>query len=402
MTRINKTWLQLITALVVGGGVYWFLFRPAAIQVAKIAVAIPQSGEDAISGAELKAGLDLMRMEIQKGDLLPHDYRPVIEIHDDRSTEAGARAAAYAIASDPNVIAVVGHFSSANTLSALPIYRNAGLPVIMPVATLTTITESGQYPNAFRLPPNNELQAQTVAAFIVERLKFAQFFMISDDTEYARNLAFSIENSLRNHRVQLVGIETIPRGTQNFPILAALAAFDPPLEAIIFVGYSPEAVYLARQLKLSGHLEATLVCTDGVYGTRFRDSDGADGAYVIYQVPPKEQLNNRDQWRRYATEFERRNPAMNPEGWAAWSYDALGIAHSAIRASLRLGRVPRATHVISVLQGSADSTPFEYRGVLGDYEFDRHGDNRHGHYHVYKVVNGEYVWQWSYGSGIKE
>ena len=169
-----------------------------------------------------------------------------------------------------------------------------------------------------------------------------------------------------------------------------LASFSPPLDVVVFVGYSPEAMYLAKQLRQTDGLSAALVCTDGVYGRRFVGSAAADGTHVVYQVQPNSELDKRPRWTSYAKAFERRYRGTRPEGWAVWAYDGLGILSEATKLSLQITRVPRSGVLHSVLNREYDRLPFYYKGALSDYEFDSR-ENKFGRYFVYTVKDDRYV-----------
>lgn len=390
ITTRSKHGVILFLACMIGATCYWFLFRPSLVPRVTIAVAIPLSGEDEISGRELANGVEMARIKNKVLGLLPFDHNLNIRIYDDESTTDGARQAAYKIVSDPNVVAVVGHFSSEDTLAALPIYRDAGLPVIMPVATRTSITRDGEYPNAFRMPPTNERQAQIAVAFTLDYLQGQEVYIIHDETKYARDLAGSIDAGLRTRSIEPVGMHEIERGVKTFPVLNQIANFNPPIEVVIFVGYSPEAVYLATQMSRTLGVAAKLLCTDGVYGTRFRTSSGSDEAFVIYQVPAVERLAPLPAWVDYEARFSERNPSDDPLSWSIWAFDGVLLAREAIEQAFQISRVPNPAVVQDVLRGSADDTPFLFTGALGRYEFDSAGDNKHASYYVYRVVEKEY------------
>ncbi|MFD4658716.1 FAD-dependent oxidoreductase [Kitasatospora sp. NPDC058444] len=57
------------------------------------------------------------------------------EFHDDRGDAIVAREVAETIAADGGHALVVGHFNSAGARLALPVYRSAGLPLLLPLAT---------------------------------------------------------------------------------------------------------------------------------------------------------------------------------------------------------------------------------------------------------------------------
>ena len=100
--------------------------------VVKIGLVAPFEGEyryvgyDAIYAARLA-----VRQANAAGGVARRAGRTVeLVAYDDRGTIEGARAAAYSLTRDPQVIAVVGHFRDETTAAARPIYKRAGLPLI--------------------------------------------------------------------------------------------------------------------------------------------------------------------------------------------------------------------------------------------------------------------------------
>ena len=57
------------------------------------------------------------------------------EFHDDRGDASMARTIAEAVVADGRYAVVIGHFNSAGARAAIPAYRAAGLPVLLPLAT---------------------------------------------------------------------------------------------------------------------------------------------------------------------------------------------------------------------------------------------------------------------------
>ena len=57
------------------------------------------------------------------------------ELHDDRGDASAARAVAETIVADGRYALVIGHFNSAGARAAVPVYRAAGLLVLLPLAT---------------------------------------------------------------------------------------------------------------------------------------------------------------------------------------------------------------------------------------------------------------------------
>jgi len=72
-------------------------------------------------------------------------------------------AQAEAFARDTSLIAVVGHAGSKLTLLAAPVYREAGIPLIVPTSTARALRDAG--PNIFMLAPPDD----AIGAFLVDR-----------------------------------------------------------------------------------------------------------------------------------------------------------------------------------------------------------------------------------------
>jgi len=396
-----------IVSLLFGGVIYVYVIKPTYYPIIEIAVVCPKTGEDSLSGKELSFGAYLADLKIGKDGRLVRDYNIRIREYDDESTEDGARRVALSIASNPHVAAVVGHFTSGNTLAALPIYRIANLPVIMPIATLTSITKNKGFLNAFRMPPSNEIQGQTIVAFAREYLKAKSFFIIRDNTPYAEDLEFSAKEALKAHGLVDLGTDIVPRGTQYFKNLSDIISMhDPAADAIIYFGYSPEAIYLATQLKSRSGTKIKLLGSDGLYGKRYLGKQEAESTYVAYQVAPMEKLRERPLWKEYCALFEKEQSLLQgdqgnsvPEGWTSWAFDAVLMAREAISKSLENSKVPRSEVVLDIFQRNNQSGPFDFSGALSDYRFVRgKNENTLGSFFLYEVIGHKYsLVNWVFG-----
>jgi glycine/D-amino acid oxidase-like deaminating enzyme len=65
------------------------------------------------------------------------------ELHDDRGNVDLARECALQIVADGGYRAVIGHFNSLGAAAALPIYRSAGIPVLLPLSTGSGLLAGG-------------------------------------------------------------------------------------------------------------------------------------------------------------------------------------------------------------------------------------------------------------------
>ncbi|MGH8886547.1 MAG: FAD-dependent oxidoreductase [Egibacteraceae bacterium] len=143
---------------------------------ALVAVVGPLSGPRAAWGELLTAGIAAV----------PH--APVRwELFDDRGEVAEAVARAQEVVADGEFAAVVGHFNSMGAREALPVYRAAGLPALLPLATAPGLLE-GMAGTALRLCPDDVGQAAVIARACRERGQH-RLAVVHDGSGYGQRLA---------------------------------------------------------------------------------------------------------------------------------------------------------------------------------------------------------------------
>ncbi len=117
----------------------WFLLLPFILLTAcrsapptlKIGLVAPFEGLHRPLGYEALFAVKLALQEQNRQGGI-HGYRLELVALNDFDDPAEAAVQARALITDPDVVGVVGHFTPAATLSALPEYRRAGLPAVIP------------------------------------------------------------------------------------------------------------------------------------------------------------------------------------------------------------------------------------------------------------------------------
>lgn len=120
---------------------------------------------------------------------------------DDRGNLQLASEAARQIANDPTIVAVIGHASSGATRAAAPIYAQAGIPLLMPIATSPEVfyprSQSKRLKNCFRLPPADHLaQAPAAVKTITEDLKPNHVFIVYENMENRSDYSVPLKESI--------------------------------------------------------------------------------------------------------------------------------------------------------------------------------------------------------------
>jgi len=106
---------------------------------------------------------------------------------DDGNDPVKAAQSARELALDPDVMGVIGHFSNAATLAALPEYHRAGLALVT-LSTAAAVTESLPHPtkpSVFRLCAKNDQLGEVAARFAVTELGARRLAVVRGEDDLA-------------------------------------------------------------------------------------------------------------------------------------------------------------------------------------------------------------------------
>ncbi|WP_221351696.1 FAD-dependent oxidoreductase [Streptomyces beigongshangae] len=182
------------------------------------------------------------------------------EFHDDRGDADTAERVARALTADPGpaVRAVIGHFNSLGAAQALPHYRQAGLPVLLPLATDPDLLAAGGG-GALRWCPHDLGQCAAIRR-AAQDLGVGPLTAVDDGSPYGRRLA-----------ERFAGLSPDP-----VPDPAATG------RALVVCGTHHGAADTARRLRADGH-DGPLFFTDDCAVPEFTDllGDAAGDARVV-------------------------------------------------------------------------------------------------------------------------
>ena len=155
----------------------------AGAQEARIGVAAPLSGASELLGRQVRDGARLAT-EHASGQSIK------LQVEDDACTaEGGARAArAFAAA---KVRIVVGFLCTESIEAAMPILKDAGIPVIAAGVRTDSLTDKRAKTGwpVFRLSPRADAERDAAAKLLIPLWRDALFAIVDDGTIYARDLA---------------------------------------------------------------------------------------------------------------------------------------------------------------------------------------------------------------------
>ncbi len=189
---------------------------------------------------------------------------------DDCATQADAVRIANTLRQNHDLLAVIGHATSATTKAAIRIYNDIGVPMLTPIATANNIVDElpEQHPGAFlRLPPAddptqvlavlNQIDSLNATRVVIVRDKSRDAAVYSDviTRKLVSRLGKRVAEKLEIDKDELALEMTVP----------AIISARP--QVIVFVGYGTSANHLlpplARELTAKGVAKPSLILTDG-------------------------------------------------------------------------------------------------------------------------------------------
>ncbi|WP_017240098.1 FAD-dependent oxidoreductase [Streptomyces sp. SS] len=128
------------------------------------------------------------------------------ELYDDRGETETARQIAEAVVAEGRHTLVIGHFNSSGARAALPVYRAAGLPVLLPLATTPDLLADSAG-TILRWCPDDRAQAADLLA-AVRAAGHTRIAVVHDGTGYGERLA----GLVREPRVAPAAHPALPSG----------------------------------------------------------------------------------------------------------------------------------------------------------------------------------------------
>lgn len=286
----------------------------------KLGMLAPFSGSEAAFGDYMKNGAQMAIDEINAdGGVDGRDLELVVE---DDACDATASVAAAQKLVTAGISVSVGGYCSGATLPTLPIFAEAGVPMIIPAANSNALVGQG----AFLINGTGSQQAAAIVKY-ANKVGAKQAAVIDDNTDYSKDLANSvIEQAKSDGDFEVVKTDSVNPDEKDFAanvnnVLSAKPDF------IVWTGYYQAGGLLIRQLREAGY-EGTIMVGDGSVDAQLAAIAGAEytaGVVGSFTQTP-DMLEGADKWlANYQSSF---NAAPGP--YSTQSYDAVRVAAEAL------------------------------------------------------------------------
>ncbi len=357
--------------------------RIAPGQTIKLGLGAPMSGSNGSYGTDIFHGASIA---IANGGEI-NGFKVELIYKDDGGTPEGGASVAKSLASDPTVVAIVGHAFSDPSRTAIPIYEKAGLPMMSPSATNAILTTSGS--KVFnRVIFSDKAQGKFAAEYLANRLKKKRLAVLYDTSRYGQDLGGGVAARFKQLGGEVVAQIPITPGKGDYSAqLASLASQKP--DALYYGGYVEEAVALTKAMGKAGLQGVIFFGSDGVFNKDYitRTGSSGEGAYAAAVIPPPS-----DARVRFDNAFQAlwNEPAGSHTPFPWNGYDAASVLVAAIKSVAFLGS-DNALYIPRGLLIAAVRSTKDYQGLGGIITCDPTGECSATGPIFYMIKNGQWV-----------
>jgi branched-chain amino acid transport system substrate-binding protein len=349
-----------------------------------------------ITGPDETLGLDS-----QYGAEVARTLRPEIAGHevefnhqDDGCNTEGGTAAARALLSEENIVAVIGTSCSSAGIPAAEILSAEGIMLVSPSNTAPSLTSEAEHqPFYARTAHNDKIQGAAMAQFVCEVLGLSTAATIDDGSAYADQLAAVFAEEFQSQcGGTITAEEAVSVGDTDFSGVLGNIAADSP-EFLYFPIFVAEGALITQQAKDTAGLEDTLLGgADGYFSPDWLAAAGADAEGHYLSGPD---LNFAGDF--YESEFLPAYMEFSGEDqtisvFHAHAFDAYNLIAEAVEAVAFTA--DGTTFIPRGALRDAFMATSDYPGLTGNLTCDEFGDCADAKISVSQVTDGAFERIW--------
>ena len=351
---------------------------PPAQKVVRLGSLVPLSGSNGPTGQRVVQAQQMAVKEANEaGGILGHRVELVIK--DDACDDGTAVVGANEMVGQDITLSVGGACSKA-TVPVLKVFRDAGIPMIIPASNSTDLLAPG-YDSVFLLSGTSKIEAQR-AIGAMGRLGISRVDVVDDGTSFPQTLADAAVASLRKpgSTTSLAAQNTLSQGATSYPRIVA-SVLREHADMVFFTGYYPEAATLIRDLRAAKYAGKIMLADAGTDPTLFTLLSPAEAEGVYGLTLPLAQFEPR------ATAWAARYKAAygkEPGPFTMQGYDAVRLGLNAIQ---RAGSLDRT----AIRKAIASTTPGDVALLSGPARFNPDGTEVNPTFILLQINNGTFA-----------
>jgi branched-chain amino acid transport system substrate-binding protein len=370
-----------------------------ASNVIKIGSDLPVSGADASDGVPTQNGVKLAVLDANAQHLVPGFTFEADSLDDAvngvHDPSQGAKNV-QALASDPNVIGIVGPFNSNVAEAEIPEANALGIAIVSPANTNPELTKGpkalslrGTNPNAityFRVCATDDIQGPTGADYAAKKLGLRRAYIVDDNETYGKGVADQWASQFINDGGTVVAHDHLTQGQTDFhALLTSAAALHP--DVVFYGGTSATGGdQLRKQMSGTPLASVTYFGADGIRNQEFLNVAGSMANDVFATVAsvnaaklPSAQAFLKD----YQNTFHQPVGSYSAAGYVS-AMVLIKAAADAIKADG--GKMPTRAQVLDQIR-----TTKQFNSIIGDFAFDANGDTTNRVISIYEAKDDNWV-----------
>ena len=354
-----------------------------------VGMVAPLSGGLSALGLGMSHSADLAVKQANAKCTVP-GYELVFQAEDDQATPQVAGQAATKLASDPNVVGVVGTLNSSTSQTVQPILADRSIVQVSPANTNPSLTlgqdavssPSRPFPSYFRTATTDLIQGPFGAQYLVQKAGKKSIAVIDDGKTYGAGLADQFAQEAQKLGATVVARAKVGEKDTDFSgVITQIRPSNP--DAVYYGGEYPAGGPLSGQLAGAG-LNVPLMGGDGLVDPQFVALGGRPGDLATNVGAPAESLPSATQ---FISDYQAGNYAEPFGAYGALTYDATNVIIDALAKSVQGGTWSEETRKTVV--ENVQSTNLQ--GAGGPVAFDQYGDTTNKVLTVYTVQGDNFV-----------
>jgi len=298
----------------------------ASAQGIAIGVAAPMTGNLAHVGQELVEGAQLGADAINSGGGIK-GRKVLVRIEDDQADPKVALTVARKLAVDDTILAVLGHYSTAASLAAMPTYTKGRLATITPTASSPDLTKrGGKY--LFRMLSPSSVYGRSLAQFTARTLGKKSVAVVYVQNDWGTQTKDHFVKELELLGAKVATQQAVKDGDTEFkaPLKKIKAASPDALAILTYYTTGALVTIQARSLEI----RVPLVGTGALQEDRFIEvagRDNAEGVIVNTEFSPDDPA---PAVASFVAAYQKLHPHQRPGPYHALAYDAVRVVLDAI------------------------------------------------------------------------
>ncbi len=358
-------------------------------KVAKIGVIAPLSGGLSALGLGIRNSVDLAIRQANESNAIP-GWKLELAAEDDEAKADVGKNAATKLASDNDVVGVVGALNSSVSQTTIPVLDSANIVQVSPANTGPSLTKGADFatnpkrPNAnfFRTCTTDTVQGAVAAQYLIDS-GVKELGTIHDKKIYGQGLVQSVTENFEKLGGKVVAAETINPDDSDFSaVITKVKAANP--QAVYYGGEYPQAGPLSKQMKAAG-LKVALMGGDGIFDPTYIELAG-DASNGDLATSVGEPVDTAKSAQDFIAAYKAAGFKEPYAAYGAQSYDAAKAIIEALKTSLA-----SAADAKSAREGTITAmASVDITGATGRVSFDEFGDTKSKVITIYKVDSGKW------------